>query len=239
MDKYKTIFFDLDDTLINNTESVRYAFNVLIEELGINYSDELFEKWLDFDQYYWHDFENGKIIFPNYVEKAEDKLDYLRANRFLVFFKEKKLDIQTASVLNKVYCANLSVNIVEIEGAKALLEYLHQKYELIIATNGPKIPALEKLKKVGIEQYFKEIVSSDEVGFSKPTPQYFNYLFSKASNKDKNKMLIIGDTLTKDVLGGNINGIDSCWYNPYHKPETEDIIPTINISQLLQLTDKI
>ena len=123
MNKYETIFFDLDDTIINNTESVRYAFKLLIDELGVEYSDELFERWLDFDKYYWHDFEIGNVLFPEEIEKTEEKLEYLRANRFLTFFKDKNLDLKTARLLNKVYCANLSVNIIEIDGAKKFLEY--------------------------------------------------------------------------------------------------------------------
>lgn len=239
MNKYKTIFFDLDDTIINNTESVRYAFKVILNELGLIYNDELFEKWLDFDKSYWHDFESGNVSLPIKIENSEDKLNYLRANRFLIFFKDKNLDFQTASLLNKIYCANLGVNIIEIDGAKRLLEYLNNKYELIIATNGPKDSAIEKLRKIDVEKYFSNIVSSDEVGFPKPTAQFFNYLFSKTNNKEKEKMLIVGDTLTIDVLGAVMNGIDSCWYNPYKKPITDGITPIIMVDKLSQLHEKL
>lgn len=45
MNKYETLIFDLDDTLIDNNESMKYAFTIMINTLKLEYSDELFLKW--------------------------------------------------------------------------------------------------------------------------------------------------------------------------------------------------
>ena len=58
-------------------------------------------------------------------------------------------------------------------------------------------------------------------------------------NKDKSKMLLIGDSLSTDILGGMNNGIDTCWYNPNNKPIPNRYTPTISINKLLQLTKKL
>lgn len=34
---------------------------------------------------------------------------------------------------------------------------------------------------------------------------------------DVENMLIIGDSLTSDIRGGNNAGIDTLWYNPHHQ----------------------
>lgn len=50
MTKYELLIFDLDDTLINNEENVRYAFRKMTELLGYAYSDEHFNRWQAFDK---------------------------------------------------------------------------------------------------------------------------------------------------------------------------------------------
>ena len=44
MSKYETLIFDLDDTLIDNNQSIKYAFTIMIGKLGLEYSDELYLK---------------------------------------------------------------------------------------------------------------------------------------------------------------------------------------------------
>ena len=133
----------------------------------------------------------------------------------------------------------LGVNIVEIKNACKLLKALYSKYEIIIATNGPKDAAINKLEKAKLKSYISSIVSSEEVGFSKPTKEFFTFLYDKIQNKDKNKMLLVGDSLTTDVLGGMNNGIDTCWFNPNNNPLPEKYYPTMTINNLLQLKKKI
>ena len=36
MNKYETLIFDLDDTLIDNNQSLKYAFTITINKLGLD-----------------------------------------------------------------------------------------------------------------------------------------------------------------------------------------------------------
>ena len=188
MNKYKTLIFDLDDTLIDNNQSIKYAFTVIINELKLKYSDDLFSEWTKFDTTYWHAWESGNMTIPDSIKTLEDKITYLRSNRFVIFFKDLKMDFNTAIEINKLYCNMLGANIVEIENARNLLQELYHKYEILIATNGPKEAAYNKLEKAKLDSYISSIICSEEIGFSKPLPEFFNFLYNKAQNKDKNKM---------------------------------------------------
>lgn len=230
MSKYETLIFDLDDTLIDNNQSIKYAFTVMINELGLEYSDELFSKWKKFDTAYWHTWESGNMIIPDSIKALEDKITYLRANRFILFFKELELNFNSAVTLNELYCSMLGVNIVEIENAGKLLQELYQHHEILIATNGPKEAAINKLEKAKLMSYISSMVCSEEIGFSKPMPEFFDCLYNKTQNKDKSRMLLIGDSLTTDVLGGMNNGIDTCWFNPNNSSLPEEYCPTITIN---------
>ena len=91
------------------------------------------------------------------------------------------------------------------------------------------------MEKANLLPYVEDVISSDQIGFSKPTPQFFEALFERAKNKKKETMLLIGDSLQTDILGGNQNGIDTCWFNPNYAQAKEEIQPTITIHKLLQL----
>lgn len=239
MSKYETLIFDLDDTLIDNNQSIKYAFTIMINELGLEYSDELFSKWKKFDTAYWHTWESGNMIIPNTIKTLEDKITYLRANRFILFFKELELNFNSAVALNELYCSMLGVNIVEIENAHKLLQELYHHHEILVATNGPKDAAINKLEKAKLMSYISSMVCSEEIGFSKPMPEFFDCLYNKTQNKDKSRMLLIGDSLTTDVLGGMNNGIDTCWFNPNNSSLPKEYCPTMTINKLLQLKKKL
>lgn len=239
MSKYETLIFDLDDTLIDNTQSIKYAFTIMTNELGLEYTDELFLNWEKFDTVYWHAWESGKMIIPDSIKTLEEKITFLRANRFIIFFKDLGLNFNSAVALNELYCNMLGVNIVEIENAGNLLQELYHHHEILIATNGPKDAAINKLEKAKLKSYISSIVCSEEVGFSKPMPEFFEFLYNKTQNKDKSKMMLIGDSLTTDILGGMNNGIDTCWFNPNNNSLPEEYCPTMTINKLLQLKKKL
>lgn len=239
MSKYKTLIFDLDDTLIDNNQSIKYAFSIIINKLGLEYSENYFLKWKRFDDVYWDTWESGKMIIPDSIKTLEDKITYLRANRFFLFFSNLNLDFNSAIKINELYCHMLGVNIVEVENARKLLRELHPNYEILIATNGPKEATDNKTEKAKLNPYISSIICSEEIGFSKPMPEFYDFLFSKTQNKDKEKMLMIGDSLTTDILGGMNCGIDTCWFNPNNNPLLEGYCPTMTITKLLQLKKKI
>lgn len=239
MSSYKTLIFDLDDTLINNNESIKYAFKYLVNKLNMKYTNEFFEEWRKFDIAYWRLWESGNMPVPNTIKSLKDKITYLRANRFILFFKNLKLSIYDAISINELYCSMLGVNIVEIEGAKELLTKLSNHYEILIATNGPKNAAISKVDKINVSSYVSYIISSEEVGYSKPMPEFFDYLYNKIDNNNKDEMLLIGDSLTTDILGGMENGIDTCWFNPNNKELQSEYKPTMTINKLLELKKKL
>ncbi len=239
MTKYKTLIFDLDDTLIDNNESIKYAFSIILKYLNIPFNNQLFEAWKKFDNSYWHIWESGKMFIPDYIKTLKDKIIYLRANRFILFFNQIQLEFDKAIFINELYTKMLSVNIIEIKNAHLVIQELYNNYNILIATNGPQKAALEKTKKINIDSYISYVISSEEVGFSKPMPEFFDFLFTKFQNIDKKKSLLIGDYLTTDILGGMNNNLDTCWFNPNKLNLPNEYNPTMTINNLLELKRKL
>ena len=66
---------------------------------------------------------------------------------------------------------------------------------------------MDRLSLIHIYKLFQGIYVSEESGYQKPQQEYFDYCFKKMGRNDVENMLIIGDSLTSDIRGGNNVGI--------------------------------
>lgn len=237
--KYELLIFDLDDTIIDNLENVKYAFMKMSEYLGKKYTEEEFEKWYEFDKKYWTDFYSGKIDIP-YEKNDTRYIPYVQSLRYKEFYKNK-FDIDKALHINEIYLKSLKEVVFPIEGIKGTLEYLSEKYTLIIATNGPRQAVESKLTKIKCLDYIKETFSADmtENKVGKPNAMYFEELLKHINYFSKEKILLIGDSLRDDIKGGMNVGIDTCWFNRNKEQLSDEYKPTMIIKDIRELIKKL
>ena len=146
------------------------------------------------------------------MEAEIDKIS-LRHVRFERFSKAIGIDFDTKSA-SVFYTDELANHGILIDGAKELCEKFSKCAELYIITNGIKSVQSGRMKRTGIERYIKKSFISEDVGYEKPDERFFAHVASEISNFDKNRALVIGDSLSSDITGGRNFGIDTCWYNP-------------------------
>jgi putative hydrolase of the HAD superfamily len=96
--------------------------------------------------------------------------------------------------------------------AVAVLEQLRQKgYTLGLISNASDNQDVQTLvDKAGVRAYFDQILVSAVVGIRKPDP----YIFQLALDHFKippERAVMVGDTLSADVLGAQNSGIASVW----------------------------
>lgn len=227
---YKTIIFDLDDTLNDDTKNVKEAFRTIVHE---NYSDKEFERFHKIDKEIWRDRAAGIIKDPREGMSNEEKTKWIRAQRFLRYFKG--ITYEEAVKINDMYTEGLKLKVQAIEGAKEIIKYLKdKKYKLIIASNGPSTAIPAKLKGLGINEYIDATFAADECGSMKPHMYFYEALFNKINNHNTKEMLFIGDELEKDIKGGNEVGMDTCWFNIRNENESA-YKPTYEIHKLEEL----
>lgn len=65
--------------------------------------------------------------------------------------------------------------------------------------------------------------------------KFFEIVFSNINNKEKFKILIVGDSISSDIIRGKIAGIDTCWYNPNNIENKTDIAQNYEIENLKDL----
>ena len=199
MRKYTTLLFDLDNTLLDFTGAEFICIKELFTRHGLPNDDDSVRLYSKINDSYWKAFERGEI-------KAEE----IYTGRFDTFGKEKGVRVDSAR-LAKDYLALLSCCAIEKEYCEDLLSYCKEKgYEISVVTNGIAYNQRSRIERCCIKDYITHLFISEEIGSKKPAREYFEKVFEKIGEKDKSKILVIGDSVTSDILGAFNAGLDSC-----------------------------
>ncbi len=219
--KYDWIFFDADGTLFDYEFAEVTALKDTFEHHGIGLSESLLKTYKEVNGNVWKLFEQGKIDTRK-----------LRVKRFADLKERLSLDFDPQK-FSEQYLLSLSKNTKLLDGSEELLQKLHGKVKMLLVTNGLKEVQRPRFNASSIIKYFEGMVISDEIGVAKPQKEYFDYAFNAAGNPPKDKVLMVGDSLSSDIKGGNDYGIDTCLIT-FHESESE-IEPTFSIASLEEI----
>lgn len=229
MKKYKYLLFDADNTLLDFTRSEDAAIRLTMNAFGITPTDELCESYSRINLSLWKALERKEI----------DK-NTLKTKRFELFLKENSLQGDHV-LMAKYYMDSLSRQSFVMDGAKELLIALKNDYEIYIITNGIGFIQRGRMGASVINGLYKKLYISEEIGFEKPDVRYFERVFEDIEGFDKERAIIIGDSLSSDILGAVNCGVDSCFFTPGGKMPSGDIRPTYvatDFSQILNILTK-
>lgn len=227
--QYKTIFFDLDDTLWDTATNSRES----LEEVYYKYSfDKYYNTFGDFFNVYasynlslWDLYEQHKI------EKNE-----LMNTRFYTPFKHiEGINKEKAIEINFEFMTRTSSKSRVIEGAKEILDWVKPNYKLCILSNGFEEVQFKKIESAGLTDYFDKVILSDHVGKNKPHPEIFEYALNQM-NTQAEDAIMVGDNWTCDIEGALKSNIDQVWYNPDGDTHN-NFEPTYTIQNLFELKD--
>jgi len=223
MKEYKILLLDVDDTLLDFKAAERNGICEVMKAYGVEPDEEKIAAYSKLNDSLWKAFERGEIPRDTIMEV-----------RFGRFFAELGKEVNGPEA-EKLYRAQLNESAVLIDGALEILDYLSGKYDLYIITNGVSKTQYNRLAKSGIDRYMKDIFVSEDAGCQKPRKEFFEYCFSRLGAYDVSQMLVIGDSLSSDIRGGNNAGIDTCWFNRKGETCPEDISVDCEIHHLEEL----
>jgi putative hydrolase of the HAD superfamily len=222
--KYEVIIFDADETLFDFKKSEREAFKNTMLEFDIKYDESYHLKiYQEINTVIWKEFEQGFI--------TQEKL---KVERFKRLSDNLKVSFDETNFA-KSYMKYLADASFLYDDSIDLVESLNKYYKLSIVTNGLTSVQDSRIRKSIISKYFEDIVISEEILISKPSPKIFEHALKNIKHADKGKVLVVGDSLTSDIQGGINFGIDTCWYNPNKIINETSIKPTYEISNFNEL----
>ena len=225
---YKYLLWDIDGTVLNFLASEAYAIRTLFKKYNLGIcTDDMLRQYSDINVKYWKMLERGELTKQQIL-----------VERFREFFVAIGIeDISFVESFNREYQLTLGDHIEFVDGAQQLLLSLKDSYTLAAVTNGTKTAQEKKLRLSGLDKLFDAIFISENIGAEKPSELFFNHVFEKLGITNKNEVLIIGDSLTSDIKGGFMAGIDTCWYNPTKSPNTLGIEVTYQIDDIGKIED--
>lgn len=203
LNTYTSLFLDLDNTLFDFNMAESVSIRKVLKKHHLPFDDFAVKTYSDINRTFWNRFENGEI-----------KKEEIFEGRFKALLNELKLSGDTKQI-SIDYFTELSESYYTVDGTFEILNYLKSKnYKLYATTNGISLTQFKRIKGSGLDVYFDGVFVSEDAGHQKPEKEYFDFVINHIPEKDKTKMLIIGDSQSSDILGGINSEIDTCWFNP-------------------------
>lgn len=223
---YRFLLFDLDHTLLDFESAEETALTQMLEDMNFPDVQAFKDYYKPMNQGLWKDLEQKKI----------SKKDLINS-RFAIAFAHFGRDVDGEEMALR-YQDYISQQGQTFPGAEDLLAKLVERgYQLYGATNGVTAIQEGRLAHSTIAPYFKEVFISEQLHTQKPEPAFFDKVGQLIPGFSKEETLMIGDSLTADIAGGNASGIDTVWYNPDRKENTSLVVPTYTVSTYQEIAD--
>ena len=204
---HHNFLFDLDQTLLDFHASEYKALGIVLRANDLSFSDEIYRAFKAYNKSLWLELEKGTI------SRAE-----LFTKRFLDVFSRCEGDASKLNPLevNDDFIRTMSVNGVLMDGA---LEFVRRVKENIpdariyIASNGATVNAKGRIASTGLDRYIDGLFISEDMGVTKHDPAFFEICLDRIGEPGSS-CIMIGDSLSSDMLGAKNASLDSVWFMP-------------------------
>lgn len=227
MMKYGIILFDADGTLYDFDAAEKLSLNETLAFAGIPSDPETVALYHEINDREW-----------KALERRETTREKLKVERFrkLTDALGGAATESSPQAMADFYLSALSEKSILFPESEELCRRLSEDFDLYIVTNGTTSVQKSRFARSPITKYIKKAFISDEMGVDKPAVEYFNIVFDELGITDENKhrVLLVGDSLSSDIMGGIGAGLDTCWFNPKGK-DSGVVSPAYTVKHLNEL----
>jgi len=205
------LFFDLDRTLWHHERNHLRFFEALHaarnwSEWGS--SEEWAQSYLEINDRLW-----------DHIQLHNLGVDYVRTRRFPLLFKHLGFQSERGRELELLgaECEQMLKELLPDMGEgydgvhEAFVALREAGHRLHVVTNGVREPQRRKIAALGLTDFIEELVTSDAARSYKPDPKIFHYALRAAGAKAGDSWMI-GDSVLRDVLGGQAVGMRTAWF---------------------------
>lgn len=219
MKQYEWILFDADETLFH-FDAFR-GLQLAFSRFGVEFNQLHYQEYQTVNKALWVEYQNGNITASE-----------LQIQRFHSWAIQLNISPQQ---LNSAFLSMMAEICIPLEGAVNLLDALKGKIKMGIITNGFTELQQARLERTGLRNHFDLVVISEQIGIAKPHPGIFEHALALMRQPARDRVLMVGDTLETDILGGFNAGLDTCWLNKDNKSLVENTLFKFKVSSLAEL----
>ncbi|MBO7457736.1 MAG: HAD-IA family hydrolase [Paludibacteraceae bacterium] len=194
---YKAIFVDIDDTLLDYIPCCREAFEAALPE-----HPEYFDIFFKISGRLFSEAKHGQHTVAEVMELYPKE-----------FIATIGYPVEKVDPFKHAFRAAWGTTHTLVPGAKEMLETLKAKgYRLFAASNSFGHLQRSRLEHAGILPYFEDTFISMDIGYDKPDIRFYQEALRRA-HLQPHEVLMIGDSMTTDVLGAQAAGIDALFFD--------------------------
>ena len=224
MAKYYCILFDADNTLLDFEAAESKALADTLRNYGIEPDAETVQTYRTINGELWRQLEKGQI-----------RRDKLMAERFTRFLKAVNA-AGSGAEMNQYYLDQLAIHPdLAAPNVLDVMKELAEVATLAVVTNGFDRVQSRRVAESGLKEFVEEVFVSEKLDSEKPNRKIFDTALRSLGVENRERVLMVGDSLTSDIQGGINAGLDTCWYNPNHAENPGKVGPTYEISNLEEL----
>ena len=204
---HHNFLFDLDQTLLDFHASEYKALGIVLNSNGLSFSDEIYQAFKEYNKSLWLELEKGNITRPEL---------FIRRFQYVFSLSEGDATALEPLKVNDDFIRTMSVNGVLMDGALEFIKKIKENIpdaRIYIASNGATINAQGRLASTGLDKYIDYLFISEDMGVTKPDAAFFDVCFDRIA-EPKSSCIMIGDSLSSDMLGAKNASIDSVWFMP-------------------------
>lgn len=214
MKNFSTVLWDVDNTLLDFSYSQRHALAACFRSIGRELTEEELELYAQINDEFWKRLERGEVTKPQ-----------LLTGRFFVLFQKLGIEGVDIDAFKEEYQTALGNIFAVLDDSLQICSTLQGKVRQYVITNGVTSTQRNKLELSGLAAVMDGIFISEQIGSPKPGRPFFDYCLSRIEEKDKTRILVVGDSLTSDIRGGKQAGLFTCWYRREAKETDQEAPP--------------
>lgn len=200
-----SILFDMDDTLYDQIEPFKKAYDAIF---GGRFDVDIYEL-----------FERRSVRGDEVFELAQSgkmPMDEMHIYRIQKAFEDLGYEVSAEEALayQRLYSENQG-RISMTDTVTDILELCRScKIKIGMVTNGPSGHQRKKIRALGAEKWIPDdcIIISGECGVSKPDPEIF-YVAQKKLGLHPEECIFAGDNYLNDIVGAKRAGWKTIWIN--------------------------